>query len=94
MISYTPMGFMSAVLTATDPSLRPEELTLPAHDNQTDAEWAEVGRHTLACARHFYFNESEASVDGLSGQIIRGPLLTSTLPSFCRQFAAQRFYVH
>ena len=73
---------MSAVLTATDPELRPSELTLPAQDNQTDHEWAEVGRHTLAYAGPFYFDESKVSVDGLSGEIIHGPLLTSTLPTF------------
>jgi len=82
---------MSAVLTATDPSLRPFQLTLPAQDNQTDAEWAEVGRHTLAYAGPFYFNESSASADGLTGEIIHGPLLTSTLPSFVGSLQHREF---
>lgn len=81
VISYTPTGFMSAVLTATDPDFRPLDLTLPAQTNQTDAEWADVGRHSLAYAGPFHFNDSQTKND-FEGQIIHGPLLTSTLPSF------------
>lgn len=81
VISYTPSGFMSAVLQATASEYRPLDLTLPAQDNQTDAEWAEVGRHTLAYAGPFFFNDSQTKSD-FQGQIVHGPLLTSTLPSF------------
>ncbi|KAJ9661425.1 hypothetical protein H2198_001993 [Neophaeococcomyces mojaviensis] len=80
-IMYTPTGYMSAVLTATDPSLRPLDLTLPAQSNQTDAEWAKVGEHTLGYSGPFYFNDT-VSTDDFHGQIIHGPLIAATLPSF------------
>lgn len=92
VITYTQTGFMSAVLQTTDPSLRPLDLTLPAEDNQTDAEWAEVGRHTLAYAGPFHFNENLTSTEDFRhGQIIHGPLLTSTLPRFVGSLQRRNF---
>lgn len=35
---------MSATITATEPEWRPLDLTFPAQPNQTDAEWAAVGK--------------------------------------------------
>lgn len=92
VIMYTPTGFMSAVLTTTDPSLRPLDLTLPAQDNQTDTEWAEVGRHTLAYSGPFHFNQNVTSnKDIRHGQIIHGPLITSTLPRFVGSLQRRNF---
>lgn len=67
---------MSAVLQATAAEYRPLDLTLPTQDNQTDAEWAEVEKHTLAYAGPFYFNDSQTKDDS-QGQIVHGPLLTT-----------------
>lgn len=78
---YTSSGFMSAVLTATAADLRPEDLTMPAEANQTDAEWALVGKHNLAYSGQFYFNRTLEHND-TNGQVIHGPLISSTLPSF------------
>lgn len=41
---YTPEGYMSATITATEPEWRPLDLTFPAQPNQTDAAWAAVGK--------------------------------------------------
>lgn len=78
---YTSSGFMSAVLTASSPSLRPMDLTLPAQPNQTDAEWALVGKHSLSYSGPFHFNLSIPHNE-TSGQLIHGPLMASSLPDF------------
>lgn len=43
-LTYTPEGYMSATITATEPEWRPLDLTFPAQPNQTDAAWAAVGK--------------------------------------------------
>lgn len=92
-IMYTSSGFMCAVLTATNATLRPQDLTLPAEDNQTDAEWAAVGRHTLAYSGPFYFNQS-IKHNETNGQVVHGPLISSTLPSFVGSFQHRTFSFH
>ncbi|CAN9374730.1 unnamed protein product [Alternaria alternata] len=44
LLIYTATGFMSATITATEPEFRPN-LTFPYQANDTDADWARVGKH-------------------------------------------------
>lgn len=44
ILTYTTEGWMSANIVATEPEYRPEGLTFPYQDNQTDADWALVGK--------------------------------------------------
>lgn len=90
VISYTPTGYMAAVLTATDPELRPQELTLPAQSNQSVTDWAEVGEHTLAYSGPFHFSKIN-SFDSRKGEVIHGPLLTATLPRFVGSLQTRQF---
>jgi hypothetical protein len=46
-LTYTPEGYMSATITATEPEWRPLDLTFPAQPNQTDAAWAAVGKQQV-----------------------------------------------
>ncbi|EKG11018.1 hypothetical protein MPH_12021 [Macrophomina phaseolina MS6] len=76
---------MSATLASTTPEDRPQNLTWPYREGQSDADWALVGKHSLAYAGPFSFNESVPvkEVDGgLEGQVIHGPLEVASLPSF------------
>lgn len=93
MLYYLPTGFMSACLTSTDPDNRPEGLTLPYQANQSDAEWAEIGRHSLAYAGPFDLNVSsyEEATGSMTGQITHGPLYTSTLPSYQGTYLPRQF---
>lgn len=79
VISYTSSGYMSAVLTASDAQLRPSELTLPAQESQTTEHWAEVGKHSLRYAEPFH-DSNDGSC--LKGEVMHGPLLTATRPSW------------
>lgn len=91
VISYTPTGFMSAVLTASDSKLRPQELTLPARESQTIEDWAEVGKHTLGYAGPFHVDQDVTSEDGFTGEVVHGPLLTATLPSWVGSLQKRKF---
>lgn len=53
LLTYTPTGWMSATNAATEKNLRPEHLTFPYLDGQSDADWALIGKHTLAYAGPF-----------------------------------------
>jgi hypothetical protein len=49
ILIYTASGWMSATITATEPEFRPN-LTFPFQPNDTDADWAAVGRHSIGYA--------------------------------------------
>lgn len=51
-LTYTPEGYMSATITATEPEWRPLDLTFPAQPNQTDAAWAAVGKQYVLHYTH------------------------------------------
>lgn len=44
VLTYTTEGYMSANIMATEPEFRPPGLTFPFQDNQSDADWALVGK--------------------------------------------------
>lgn len=93
VIMYTPSGYMSALLTTTDPEDRPQGLTLPAQDDQTDHDWANIGRHTLAYSGPFFFNDA-LTVNESAGQIVHGPIRTTTLPRFVGSLQRRNFTFH
>ncbi|KAF2719214.1 hypothetical protein K431DRAFT_296236 [Polychaeton citri CBS 116435] len=94
IIYYMPSGFMSAILTTTNPAERPENLTLPYQPNQSDAEWAQIGRHTLAYAGPFDVNTSsiEEFSGEMTGELTHGPLNTATLPAFVGSYQLRQFH--
>lgn len=84
LILYHPTHYMSATLASTTPEDRPADLAWPFRAGQSDADWALVGKHSLAYAGPFSFNESvpvEAVAGGVTGQVVHGPLEVATLPS-------------
>ncbi|KAL5120439.1 hypothetical protein ACEQ8H_001729 [Pleosporales sp. CAS-2024a] len=48
LLVYTSTGWMSATITATEPASRPN-LTFPFRATDSDADWAAIGKHSLAC---------------------------------------------
>lgn len=70
---------MSATIAATEPQFRPESLTFPYQANQSDEDWALVGKHTLGYAGPFTFINGSTSS---SGTLIHGPLTVGNVPSW------------
>lgn len=86
VLEYTRTGYMSTILTATTPDLRPKGLTIPAEPDQSNTSWAIIGQHALAYAGPFQFNNAFLGTNATHGQIVHGPLISSTLPSYVNTF--------
>ncbi|EKD17583.1 uncharacterized protein L3040_006704 [Drepanopeziza brunnea f. sp. 'multigermtubi'] len=80
LLIYTASGFMSATITATEPELRPDGLTFPYLPNQSDADWALVGRHSIGYAGPLSIN-TDLPANETHGQLFHGPLTVANVPS-------------
>jgi hypothetical protein len=94
VLEYTSTGYMSTILTATAPDLRPQGLTIPAEPDQSNTSWAIIGQHTLAYAGPFQFNNAFPGTNATHGQIVHGPLLSSTLPSYVGSFQHRSYFFY
>lgn len=63
---------------STTPSHRPENLIYPPQADDTDVDWAKVGRHTLTYAGPF----SVQIKDETHGLLHHGPLVYAGIPSW------------
>jgi hypothetical protein len=80
LLIYTESGFMSATITATEPEFRPN-LTFPYQPNDSDADWALVGKHSIGYAGPYSVN-NELPATETEGQIFHGPLTVANVPSW------------
>jgi hypothetical protein len=80
LLIYTESGFMSATITATEPEFRPN-LTFPYQPNDSDADWALVGKHSIGYAGPYSVND-ELPATETEGQIFHGPLTVANVPSW------------
>jgi len=80
LLIYTESGFMSATITATEPEFRPN-LTFPYQPNDSDADWALVGKHSIGYAGPYSVNE-ELPATETEGQIFHGPLTVANVPTW------------
>lgn len=78
LLSYSASGYILMNSMATEPAFRPQSLTYPAQDNQTDAEWALVGRHTYSYAGPVTIVREDTPT---TGALIHGPLVVADVPS-------------
>lgn len=70
---------MSATISATEPELRPQHLTFPFTPDQSDADWALVGKHSIGYAGPFSISDAIPATPE-SGQIFHGPLVAANVP--------------
>ncbi|KAF2242237.1 hypothetical protein BU26DRAFT_467400, partial [Trematosphaeria pertusa] len=77
---YAASGYVSAILTPTDPLYRPRNLTYNDFDNTTDAEWAVLGKHNLAYTTPISVQVlPEGAAD--QGIVTHGPIKMANVPS-------------
>lgn len=79
ILSYSKSGYMSATISATEPWLRPQELTFPFTANQSDADWALVGKHSIGYAGPLTISDAIPATP-TSGQLFHGPLVAANVP--------------
>ncbi|KAJ0382526.1 hypothetical protein COL922a_012383 [Colletotrichum nupharicola] len=80
ILTYSKSGYVTATITSTDPEDRPANLTFPYEDSQTDADWAQVGRHSIGYAGVMRISDA-FPVTLTTGQVIHGPLTVANIPS-------------
>jgi hypothetical protein len=83
MLIYTATGFMSATLTATEKEFRPP-VPFPFSPNDTDADWALVGKHSIGYAGPFRINP-DIPATATDGQLFHGPLTVANVPTMVGQ---------
>jgi len=79
LLTYTAAGYMSATITATEPEFRPR-VSFPYKANETDTDWATIGRHSIGYAGALTVN-TELPANLTSGQVFHGPLVVSNVPT-------------
>lgn len=80
LLIYTASGWMSATITATEPEFRPN-LTFPYQPNDTDADWAAVGRHSIGYAGPLRLSDA-IPANETNGQVFHGPLTVANVPTW------------
>ena len=80
---YTASGFMSATITATEKEFRPP-VSFPFRANETDADWALVGKHSIGYSGPFRIN-TELPATETDGQLFHGPLTVANVPTMVGQ---------
>ncbi|CCF38710.1 hypothetical protein CH063_09735 [Colletotrichum higginsianum] len=80
ILSYSKSGYMSATITSTDPEHRPANLTFPFQDGQSDADWAQIGKHSIGYAGPFSLTDA-IEATATSGQLVHGPLTVANVPT-------------
>ena len=91
MLLYTASGFMSATITATEKALRPA-VQFPFRANETDADWALVGKHSIGYAGPFRIN-TELPANATQGQLFHGPLTVANVPTMVGQLHTRNYTV-
>lgn len=82
---------MSATITATEPEFRPA-LTFPYKENDTDADWAAVGRHSLGYSGPVRVN-SALPANETSGQVFHGPLIVANVPTWANESQPRNYTI-
>ncbi|KAJ4357738.1 uncharacterized protein N0V89_002314 [Didymosphaeria variabile] len=80
ILTYSKSGYMSATIVATEPAFRPN-LTFPYQENDSDADWALIGKHSLGYAGPFSVNEA-LPANKTGGQLFHGPLVVANVPTW------------
>jgi hypothetical protein len=91
ILTYTATGWMSATITATEPALRPN-LTFPFQANDTDADWALVGKHSIGYAGPLRIS-SDIPANETDGQVFHGPLTVANVPTWVGQNQRRNYTV-
>ncbi|OTA94592.1 hypothetical protein M434DRAFT_394532 [Hypoxylon sp. CO27-5] len=80
IVTYNPNGWMSANFMSSRPEDRPPNIDIETQDVGTDAEWALIGKHTLAYAGPWFVSETTKEVE--VGQITHGPIKVAWVPTW------------
>jgi hypothetical protein len=83
---------MSATITATEPWLRPN-LTFPYQVNDTDADWALVGKHSIGYAGPLRISDA-IPANETNGQVFHGPLTVANVPTWVNTSQRRNYTIY
>ncbi|KAK3314596.1 hypothetical protein B0H66DRAFT_641960 [Apodospora peruviana] len=91
IITYTTRGIISVIMT--NPTNRPEHLLWPPAANDSDADWALIGRSIMSYTTRFHIGkEMPATSPGIrQGQILHGPIDVANVPSLVGTTLAREY---
>ncbi|KAF2207093.1 hypothetical protein CERZMDRAFT_115421 [Cercospora zeae-maydis SCOH1-5] len=93
IITYSKSGWMSVSITATEPEWRPENLTFPFQPEDSDHDWALVGKHSIGYAGPVTISR-DIPANTTSGQIFHGPLVVANVPSWQGALHRRNYTIH
>ncbi|KAF2791674.1 hypothetical protein K505DRAFT_363592 [Melanomma pulvis-pyrius CBS 109.77] len=88
ILNYGANGFMSANLQSTNPAKRPRGLTWPSKDNQTDADWAPVGKYSITYSGPYHIADLRSETEG---QVKHGPMIVAGIESWMGTTVTRNF---
>ncbi|CBX97586.1 hypothetical protein IAQ61_001204 [Plenodomus lingam] len=92
LLTYTAAGYMSATITATEPELRPSHLIFPFRANDSDSDWALVGKHSIGYAGPLRIS-TDVPANETQGQVFHGPLTVANVPSWAGQSQRRNYTI-
>ncbi|GAB1311864.1 hypothetical protein MFIFM68171_02074 [Madurella fahalii] len=93
LLTYTRYGYMAASMAATEERWRPQNISWPPKDSDSDADWALVGRHSMSYTGLFSLNESVPATK-YQGQLLHGPMVAASVPAMVGSTSVRNYEVH
>ncbi len=83
---------MAANMAATEPEWRPTNINWAPKDNDSDTDWAMVGKHAMSYAGHFSLNTSVPATE-VKGQLLHGPIVAASVPTMVGKTQVRNYEV-
>ncbi|GIZ39280.1 hypothetical protein CKM354_000266900 [Cercospora kikuchii] len=93
LLTYTPSGFMSLNIAATQSQYRPANLTFPYNETDSNQDWALVGQHTLSYAGPWSVSHDDSTTEK-SGSLVHGPIWVANVPKWTGIEEHSNYSVH
>jgi len=84
---------MSANMAATEKEWRPQNITWPPKETDSDEDWAEVGKHAMSYAGYFSLNQSVPATK-FKGQLLHGPMVAASVPAMVGATQIRNYVVY
>ena len=81
LLTYTSWGYLAVNIVSTNVTRRPIHLQWPPLANETDADWAKVGKSALSYAGPWSISADFPTSSETKGVVVHGPLAVCSIPS-------------
>ena len=92
IITYTTRGYVSVIMTSGNSTLRPPHLLWPPRANDSDTDWALIGRSIMSYTTQFHINK-DLPASQIHGQVLHGPIDIANVPSLVGTMLVRNYTV-